>query len=125
PDLSFGPALSLGVASLDEYVDVKLLSAPDSEEVLRRLREASAEGLRFLEARRLDPREPRVNVGITGATYVLALPLSVIGSLGTLDVTGIERLERSISAFMDSPATVVMRRIKGIGKSVNVRDFVD
>lgn len=125
PDLSFGPALSLGVASLDEYVDVRLLSAPDSAQVLHRLRDASADGLRFVEARRLHPQEPRVNVGITGATYVLALPLSVVTSLGSGDVTGTERLEQAIHAFLDSPETILMRRIKGIGKSVNVREFVE
>src|ERR1043166_2759056 len=37
PDLSFGPALSLGVASLDEYVDAKLIDAPGTEELVARL----------------------------------------------------------------------------------------
>lgn len=125
PDLSFGPALSLGVASLDEYVDIKLLSPPAAEDVLLRLRQASAEGLHFLEARPLGPQESRVNVGITGATYVLALSMSVVSSLDTAQATGLERLQHAVNAFLNASEAVVTRRIKGIGKSVDVRQFVE
>jgi hypothetical protein len=37
PDMSFGPALSLGVASLDEYADIKLLDPPPVDELVARL----------------------------------------------------------------------------------------
>lgn len=124
PDLSFGPALSLGVVSLDEYVDVKLLSPPaDREVVLARLREASAEGLHFLEARPLGEQESRVNVGISGATYLLAIATKVIHGLSP---TGsLEPLENAIAGFLQAPSTKVMRRIKGVGKVVDVREFVE
>jgi radical SAM family uncharacterized protein/radical SAM-linked protein len=124
PDLSFGPALSLGVASLDEYVDVKLLSPPsDRNFVLQSLRAASAEGLHFLEARPLGPQEPRVNVGITGATYLLAIPRMAVSELSADG--SIAPLENAIASFLNAPSTEITRRIKGIGKVVDVRYFVE
>lgn len=124
PDLSFGPALSLGVASLDEYVDVKLLSPPsDRNLVLESLRAASAEGLHFLEARPLGPQEPRVNVGITGATYLLAIPRKAVTELSSDG--SIAPLENAVASFLNAPSTEITRRIKGIGKVVDVRYFVE
>jgi radical SAM family uncharacterized protein/radical SAM-linked protein len=126
PDLSFGPALSLGVSSLDEYVDVKLLSPPsDPNLVLERLRRAGAAGLHFLEARPLGPQEPRVNVGITGATYVLALSRKVLTELGNETGSGFSRLEAALASFLSAPHEKVMRRIKGVGKLVDARAFVE
>lgn len=124
PDLSFGPALSLGVASLDEYVDVKLLSPPgDREVVLAQLRRASAEGLHFLEARPLGAQETRVNVGISGATYLLAVPRKFICGLSAAG--NLEPLETAIAGFLQASTATVMRRIKGIGKVVDVRQYVE
>lgn len=124
PDLSFGPALSLGVVSLDEYVDVKLLSPPAERElVLAQLRAASAEGLHFLEARPLGAQESRVNVGISGATYLLAVPRKVVQELSADG--SLEPLESAIAGFLQAPSTKVMRRIKGVGKVVDVREFVE
>jgi radical SAM-linked protein len=124
PDLSFGPALSLGVVSLDEYVDVKLLSPPaDRDAVLASLRAASADGLYFLDARPLGDQESRVNVGISGATYLLAVSRKVVQELSADG--SMEPLETAIAGFLQAPSTKVMRRIKGIGKVVDVREYVE
>lgn len=124
PDLSFGPALSLGVASLDEYVDVKLLSPPaDRNDVLSRLRAASAEGLHFLEARPLGAQETRVNVGISGATYLLAIPRKAIAEIS--GDGSMAPLENAVAGFLSATTVKVTRRIKGIGKVVDVRQFVE
>ena len=57
PDMSFGPALSLGVASLDEYADVKLLDPPPERELLERLEaHASFWPIRWAWARRFSSR---------------------------------------------------------------------
>ena len=37
PELSFAPALSLGVASIDEYVDAAIIDPPSIEQMLERL----------------------------------------------------------------------------------------
>src|SRR5690606_11527822 len=48
PDMSFGPALALGIASVGEYVDIKLIDPPESQELVERLNQVAASGGRFL-----------------------------------------------------------------------------
>jgi radical SAM-linked protein len=117
--MSFGPALSLGVASLDEYVDIKLIDPPESAALVERLNAASAGGVRFVDARVLEPHEPAIGATITGARYVLALAEGAVALLG-----GRAELERRIAAFLSAKEARVLRRIKGIGKPVDVRRVV-
>jgi radical SAM family uncharacterized protein/radical SAM-linked protein len=119
PDMSFGPALSLGVASLDEYADVKLLDPPSEAELLERLEAHASGGLRFLGARQLVQQDKGVAAVITAARYVLALPESVVAERG-----GVPFVERAIAEFMAKSELVVRRSIDGLGKKVNVRHFV-
>src|SRR5690606_17619686 len=77
----------------------------------------------FLEARPLGPQESRVNVGITGATYLLAVSRKVVQELSTDG--SLTPLETAIAGFLRTPSTKVVRRIKGIGKVVDVREYVD
>jgi radical SAM family uncharacterized protein/radical SAM-linked protein len=119
PDLSFGPALSLGVASLDEYVDVKLIDAPGEEELIARLASATSGGLRFLGAVPLENEDPAVSSIITGARYVVALPRAVV-----LEQGGLAALEQRILALLAKPEAKLRRDIGGVGKIVDVRRFI-
>src|SRR6185295_14282600 len=82
PDMTFSPALSLGVASLGEYLDVRLIDAPEPEELVRRLNKVTAGGVRFLDAVRLGPDHPRVTGIVDGARYVVALAKRVVDESG-------------------------------------------
>jgi radical SAM family uncharacterized protein/radical SAM-linked protein len=119
PDMSFGPALSLGVASLDEYADVKLIDAPPEAELLERLERHASGGLRFLGARVLTPQDKGVAAVITGARYLIGLPVAVLAERG-----GVRWLEARIAEFMAKPEAIVRRNIDGLGKKVDVRRFV-
>jgi radical SAM family uncharacterized protein/radical SAM-linked protein len=119
PDLSFGPALSLGVASLDEYVDVKLIDAPGEEELIARLASATSGGLRFLGAVPLENEDPAVSSIITGARYVVALPRTVVAEQG-----GVAALAERIAALLAKPEAKLRRDIGGVGKIVDVRRFI-
>jgi radical SAM-linked protein len=119
PDMSFGPALSLGVASLDEYVDAKLIDAPTPELLVERLNRVAPAGLEFRDAQRLTSADPSLPNLITAAEYVIALPELVIRELGGLDV-----LESKVRSFLAADQLRLRRDIKGIGKWVDVRSFV-
>jgi radical SAM family uncharacterized protein/radical SAM-linked protein len=119
PDMSFGPALSLGVASLDEYIDVKLLDAPPADELVARLAASSSSGLKILAARQLEPGDKGVAAVITAARYLLALPESVVAEAG-----GLAFVEAAIAEFLAKPELIVRRSIDGLGKKVDVRHFV-
>jgi radical SAM family uncharacterized protein/radical SAM-linked protein len=119
PDMSFGPALSLGVASLDEYVDIKLIGAPDADQLVQRLSAAASGGLRFVAARKLEPEDASVGAIVTEARYVIALARDAIAALG-----GEPALEQRIADFLARSESPVTRRIKGIGKRIDVRRWV-
>jgi radical SAM family uncharacterized protein/radical SAM-linked protein len=119
PDMSFGPALSLGVASLDEYADVKLLDAPSAAELLARLEACSAGGLHFLGAAQLEQQDKGVAAVITAARYLLAVPEAVVNERG-----GLPFVEEAIQSFLAKSELIVRRNIEGVGKKVDVRRFV-
>jgi radical SAM-linked protein len=119
PDLSFGPALSLGVMSLDEYVDVKLIDAPACSEIVERLRRVAAPGLAFTSAVELDRGDPAVSTIVTSARYVIAFAERALDALG-----GRNGLDERVTAFLARSEARVRREVSGIGKIVDVRSFV-
>jgi radical SAM-linked protein len=119
PSMSFGPALSLGVMSLDEYVDVKLVGPPASGELVERLNGAVAGGLRFLGAAPLADGAPAIGRVIVGARYLLAFADSVVRRHG-----GGEWFDANVTRFLASDSVRVLRTTKGLGRPVDVRQAV-
>jgi len=119
PELSFGPALSLGIASLDEYVDAKLIDAPEPETLLARLNAACPEGLSFRAVTRLSAADPTISRILTGARYVIGLAESALAEVG-----GRAGLEARVAELLSRTEAPVRREIRGVGKMVDVRAFV-
>jgi radical SAM family uncharacterized protein/radical SAM-linked protein len=119
PEMSFGPALSLGVASLDEYVDVKLIDASATPEFLDALNRAVGDGMRFTEVTHLGAKQARLNTLIQGAEYLICF------STASPIATQVASLQTAVTAFMETSECRVERTIKGISKSINVREFVE
>ncbi|HEY6560602.1 MAG TPA: TIGR03960 family B12-binding radical SAM protein [Polyangiaceae bacterium] len=119
PDMIFGPALSLGVASVDEYVEVKLIDAPEPQTLVARLNGVTCDGLSFLAAARLTASDPSLAKLIDQARYVIALPELSLSELG-----GRAGLEARVSEFLATESLRVRREIKGIGKWIDVRQLV-
>lgn len=119
PDMVFGPALSLGVASLGEAFDVKLLVDVDPTAWLDELTSGAQPGIRFVGGARLGPQDPGITRAVNVARYVVGLPRSVADELesGTA-------MDARIASLLESRERIVIRKIDGIGKRVNVRDFV-
>jgi radical SAM-linked protein len=120
PEMSFGPALSLGVASLDEYLDVALIDAPPPAALLERLNQAASGGLQFKSVQPLTSNDRVITTIVSGARYVIALAESALTDLG-----GVPELERRIAAFLAKTECIVRRDVEGLGKNVNVRLFVE
>jgi radical SAM-linked protein len=119
PDMSFGPALSLGVASIDEYIDVRLIEAPSPAELVERLRQAEAGGIHFLGAARLSDHDPAVGRVVGGAEYLIALARKSVEQAG-----GESWLQGKVDAFMQLESAIVLRNVKGIKRRVDVRKHV-
>jgi hypothetical protein len=116
--MTFGPALSLGVASLDEYLDVKLIDAPEPDVLIDRLASVASQGLRFVAARRLADADANVSALITSARYLVAFAHSSLARLG-----GTPGLEALVAAFLAKAEHRVRRDVGGVGKIVDVRHF--
>jgi radical SAM-linked protein len=119
PEMSFGPALSLGVASLNEYLDVKLIDPPAPAEFLARLNQAASGGLEFKEVAPLTLADRPITTIITSARYVIALAESAVAELG-----GSAGIARRIEEFLGKTEHKLRRNVEGVGKFVNVREFV-
>jgi len=119
PQLSLPPALPVGVGSLGECLDLKLMEAPPSAELLSALNRAAPDGLRFFAASPLLPTDAGLSRLINGAEYVLGLGPSQVDELG-----GSEVLADLVSRFLGRTSAVVNRTSQGRTKSVDVRAFV-
>ena len=122
PDMVFGPALSLGIASLMEIVDLKLDSTLpfDLESLVDRLNAVSEAGLEFLDARALGPQDAGINKLIEEAQYVAGLPHAALVERG---LGSLESLRAEIARRREGPL-VVRRTIEGIGKDVDVARYL-
>ncbi|HEX4447968.1 MAG TPA: TIGR03960 family B12-binding radical SAM protein [Polyangiaceae bacterium] len=121
PDMVFGPALSLGVSSLCEVVDMKIAADFDPATLLDELTAGAQPGLRFLGGAKLGPEDPGVNRIIDAAGYAVGIPRAALEAKGAGTQAWIE--ER-IATALATTEIVVVRRIDGIGKKVNARDFL-
>jgi radical SAM family uncharacterized protein/radical SAM-linked protein len=122
PVLVFGPALSLGVASLAEYVDLKLCERDDIDwkALPAMLSEATIDGVEFFEARRLRDGEPKLSAMIDEASYVAGLPLATLSELGFQDAGAL----REVVAARSGGELRTRRLVDGIGKWVDVHRYL-
>jgi hypothetical protein len=117
--MTFGPALSLGVSSLCEVVDLKIGADLDAEALLDSLTNGAQPGLRFVRGTRLGSGDAAVTRILNVARYVLGFPRVVVDGLG-----GEAWLAERLQTALASETLPVVRRIEGIGKRVDVRSFL-
>jgi len=109
PELSFGPALGLGIPSLGELADVKLVDDLPAEEVARRLARVSLEGIEILDVARVGEGDRALGRVLTESEMIARLPAGV-------DV------DAALARFAGGePLTVRRESDKGIARTVDVR----
>jgi radical SAM family uncharacterized protein/radical SAM-linked protein len=122
PQMTFTPALSLGVASLGEYVDVKVrgreLPPERLGDLLAELNEVALEGIEFFGLAALGPHDPALSRVVDEAEYVAGVPRAALRELGVADEAA---LAARIEARLGEERLLVRRDIKGIGKHVDVK----
>lgn len=125
PDLTFGPALSLGVASLDEYVDAKIIADLPLDGLAELLDQSAPEGLQVMSVAKLGPKDDNVAkvLGDTGyARYVVGIARSVLPTLGLADEAA---LRSEIEGQLEGGRLTVIRPMDGIGKKIDVRKYLE
>jgi radical SAM family uncharacterized protein/radical SAM-linked protein len=119
PDLAFSPALSVGVLSLGEFVDLKLLADVDPGSILEEMNAFSAVGLAFTGGTALGSEDAGITKILSGARYLLTFARSAIADAG-----GMTWLEDRVAQFLAVPEYKVRREIDGLAKYVDVRSYV-
>ena len=121
PEMTFTPALSLGVSSLAEHVDLRLGTQHDEASLAslcERMNASSPHGLSFVRARRLEPTEPSIARLVRGARLLVVFARSALGA----DAEA--RLAERIAAALASPSLPVVRDAKGIKRQLDVRPYL-
>jgi radical SAM family uncharacterized protein/radical SAM-linked protein len=119
PDMVFGPALSLGVSSLGEVVDLKIAADIDAGALLAELSDGAHQGLRFVGGVKLGVGDAGVSRFVDTARYAVGIPRGVVDARG-----GEAWLRDRVRAALEASSLVVMRRIDGVGKRVDVREYL-
>jgi radical SAM family uncharacterized protein/radical SAM-linked protein len=109
PELSFGPALGLGIPSLGELIDVSLTDDLDPDELLARLRAVTLPGIDFLGAVRLGDNDRALGRVVTSAEFAARLPEDA-------DV------DAAVALFAGgAPLSVRRESDKGLARTIDVR----
>jgi radical SAM family uncharacterized protein/radical SAM-linked protein len=109
PDLSFGPALGLGIPSLGEVMDVRLLDDLSADELLRLLNRVTLDGVAFTGAARVGPNDRALGRVIAEAEYLAQLP------------AGIDPAPALARHASDAPLVVRRESDRGLARTVEVR----
>jgi radical SAM-linked protein len=126
PDMIFSPALSLGVVSLDEYVDIRLareMNPLELETLVTRMNGCSPAGLRFSGAAYLGADDPAISKVIVGARYILAFARAAIEV--PAGMTAEDMFAARCEAAMAATNLPIRRDVEGIGKVVDVRKYLE
>ena len=119
PDMMFSPALSLGVASLSEILDVKVTVDIDAEQVAQELSRSAPDGLVFKHGASLDKSDRTIAHAIDGARYAIAIPRKALAPLG-----GEARLAEEVEKFLAASEVRLIRKFeRGLAKKVDARKY--
>jgi len=123
PAMTFTPALSLGVSALGEHVDVRLepqFDPGELEKLIMAMNANSPTGLDFRAGVRLPREAPSLSKQVVAARYVLLFSRAVVHGHAGERAPAIWLAERC-AALMAAPELVLWRKVKGIGKKLDVR----
>jgi radical SAM family uncharacterized protein/radical SAM-linked protein len=126
PDMTFSPALSLGVPSVSEYVDLRLDAVMDEAalaELCSRMNAAAPKGLVFRGAVALGDTDPGIAKIVSGARYAIVWAASALReAAGGADVY--TWLGEKCTQAMAAAELPQRRDIDGIGKIIDVRRYL-
>jgi len=127
PDMTFAPALSLGVPSLDEAIDVRLYDDLDEHGLAALcglMTSRSPAGLTFLRATRIAVGAPTLSRLIEGARYALITSRSALRDVLPPGESVEAFLERRCRQVLAEASIPVRRTIKELSKMVDVRSYL-
>lgn len=113
PKISFTPALSVGITSGSEYMDIEFFEDVQAEDVAMRLNRVLPEGLRITKVDAADEK-PSLAI-LNGAVYVVK---------AALIAENLQELKKSIDVLLHRKEIIVERVTKSGNKSVNIAPLI-
>ncbi|MEW6066060.1 MAG: TIGR03936 family radical SAM-associated protein [Bacillota bacterium] len=113
PKFSFAAPLPVGVAGLEEYMDMELKEYLEPAEIARRLESNLPEGYKILDVKEVVDRAPALMSRIARAAYRATATLPA----GYSEV----ELNTAIDHLMDQEEIMITREVKGKRKEVDIR----
>jgi radical SAM-linked protein len=101
PKISFGPALSVGVESTSEYLDMETAGHLEPTEIKKALERVLPGEIGILEARMISSKAPSLSGSIGRYVYDVKVPLSYAGNL-----------EERVKSFLSQTSLIVVREAK-------------
>lgn len=116
--LSLAQPLSVGVYSSGEYMDVVLSEERDPEEIINKLNECTASGIKFINAKGIEiipnvKRLPQAMALIDAARYTIKI-----------EYNDISKFEEELKAFLDKEEWVMLKKSKKGEKEVDIKPLV-
>lgn len=119
PMMTFGPALSLGVPSFDEYVDIKLAAPRELTAALDRINSACPEGIRFTAMAELKPSVTTVVNDAGAVDMLIGLDPDEVQRRG-----GRDWLQSRIEALLQAESLPVVREGKSGTRQLDIRPLL-
>jgi radical SAM-linked protein len=110
PRIAFGPALSVGMESESEYLDMETDPRIDLLSAVKRLNTSLPEGVRIIESRVIPKKAPSLSGSIRRYTYAV----NIVG----YSAAGIEK---KIDSFLSRTSVIVSRQ----GKQQDIRQGIE
>ena len=115
PQMSFGPALAVGLSSIDEYFDLELLTEYAPEELISRLNPVLPSGLQVTAVRRCFNHVKPLNAIINRAAYIIQLSAAA---------EAIPEIAAACEELLNRTAIPVTRTNKSGTKTVDIRPWL-
>jgi len=115
PSITFSPALALGVQSVGELLEVKLVERHDPADVLRRLNDVAEAGLEFEACRIVEDGERRMTAMLHRADYLVRLR-DLEADPGAIDA--------AIARFVSATSLPITIRRKKNAKTLDLKEIV-
>lgn len=115
PQLSFGPALAVGLGSIDEYFDLDLMEEVEPETLVSRLNPALPSGLQVTAARRCKNHVKPLNAIINRAAYIIEL---------AIDPAQTAAAAAAFEELLNRGEILITRTNKNGTKTVNIRPWL-
>lgn len=117
PKIAFAQALSLGVSSLGEYVDIEMDDIIDKEDFLIRINTVLPDGIKFLKAEYIDKTVPSLMSLITHSGYIIEVKMN--------DNVSLDDIKSKINEFMKKDEIMdTKENKKGKISEVNIRPLI-